>query len=135
MTPPVGGALSDIAKKISETRFTLQTDDAADGRRLLGSLSSEMGDFILPRINRAPAPFLIAVGGSTGAGKSTLVNSLIGRTVSPAGVRRPTTANPIVIHNPADAKHFETATFLADLPRSSDPETTSPALVLIPDAD
>ena len=134
VTPPVGGALSDIAKKISETRFTLQTDDAADGRRLLGSLSSEMDDFILPRINRAPAPFLIAVGGSTGAGKSTLVNSLIGRTVSPAGVRRPTTANPIVIHNPADAKHFETATFLGDLPRRPAPETPPPAPVLLPDA-
>lgn len=135
VTPPVGGALADIAKRISETRFTLQTDDAAEGRRLLGSLSAEMTDFILPRINRAPAPFLIAVGGSTGAGKSTLVNSLIGRAVSPAGVRRPTTANPIVIHNPADAKHFEAQTFLADLPRSTDPASPTPALVLIPDAD
>lgn len=135
VTPPVGGALSDIAKKLSETRFTLQTEDATAGRRLLSSLTSEMDDFILPRINRAPAPFLIAVGGSTGAGKSTLVNSLVGRTVSPAGVRRPTTANPIVIHNPADAKHFEAQTFLGDLPRSSDPESTAPALVLVPDAD
>ncbi|MBR7512766.1 hypothetical protein KC219_21650, partial [Mycobacterium tuberculosis] len=55
VTPPVGGALSDIAKKISETRFTLQTDDAADGRRLLGSLSSATGDGPLPRRARARA--------------------------------------------------------------------------------
>ena len=32
------------------------------------------------------APLLMVVGGSTGAGKSTLVNSLVGAPVSPAGV-------------------------------------------------
>jgi septin family protein len=71
------------------------------------ALTVELNDYVLPRINRSRTPFLIAVGGSTGAGKSTLVNSLVGRTVSPAGVRRPTTGNPVVIHNPADAKFFD----------------------------
>lgn len=133
VTPPVGGALSDIAKRISETRFTMQTDDSAEGRELHRKLSSELTDYLLPRINRTRTPFLIAVGGSTGAGKSTLVNSLVGRSVSPAGVRRPTTGNPVVVHNPADAKFFESQSFLSDLPRSSDPESPTPAVVLISD--
>ncbi|GAA1872333.1 dynamin family protein [Brevibacterium marinum] len=133
VTPPVGGALSDIAKRVSETRFTLQTDDSADGRELHRQLSSELTDYLLPRINRTPAPFMIAVGGSTGAGKSTLVNSLVGRSVSPSGVRRPTTGNPIVIHNPADSKFFESQSFLSDLPRSSTSEATTPSVVLTPD--
>ena len=133
VTQPVGGALSDIAKRVSETRFTMQTDDSAAGRELHRQLSSELTDYLLPRINRTLTPFMIAVGGSTGAGKSTLVNSLVGRSVSPAGVRRPTTSNPIVVHNPADAKFFESQAFLGDLPRSSDPASPTAAVVLIAD--
>jgi energy-coupling factor transporter ATP-binding protein EcfA2 len=133
VTPPVGQALNDIVKRVSETRFTLRTDDFEDGRAALTALTAELNDYVLPRINRARTPFLIAVGGSTGAGKSTLVNSLVGRAVSPAGVRRPTTGNPVVIHNPADAKYFDAEHYLPDLPRSSDPESTTPGVVLIAD--
>ena len=48
------------------------------------------------------APLLMVVGGSTGAGKSTLVNSLVGADVSPAGVLRPTTRAPVLVCHPAD---------------------------------
>lgn len=133
MTPPVGQALSDIAKRVSETRFTLQTPDATEGRTLHQQVSSELSDYVMPRISRTQTPFLIAIGGSTGAGKSTLVNSLVGKSVSPAGVRRPTTGNPIVVHNPADAKFFESQNFLSDLPRTTDPEAQDASLVLIAD--
>ncbi|WP_216630057.1 dynamin family protein [Brevibacterium renqingii] len=133
VTPPIGQALNDIVKRVSETRFTLRTEDFEAGRAAHSALSAELNDYVLPRINRARTPFLIAVGGSTGAGKSTLVNSLVGRTVSPTGVRRPTTGNPVVIHNPADAKHFEPDHYLPDLPRSTDPESPTPGVVLIAD--
>ncbi len=131
VTPPVGQALSEIAKRVSETRFPMQTEDSPEGRRLHRQLSSELTDYLLPRTNRARIPFMIAVGGSTGAGKSTLVNSLVGRPISPAGVRRPTTGNPIVVHNPADTGYFESANFLADLPRSTDHASDEPAVILI----
>lgn len=134
VAPPVGGVLSDIAQRVSEARFPLQTEDSERGRALHSALTSELGDYLLPRINRARTPFLIAVGGSTGAGKSTLVNSLVGRTVSPSGVRRPTTANPVVVHNPADAKYFESEHFLADLPRGTAADASgAPAVVLVAD--
>ena len=48
------------------------------------------------------APLLAVVGGSTGAGKSTLVNTLVGADVSPAGVLRPTTRSPVLVCAPAD---------------------------------
>lgn len=133
VTPPVGQALNDIIKRVSETRFALQTENSSAGQAAHSALSSELNDFVLPRTNRTRTPFLIAVGGSTGAGKSTLVNSLVGRTVSPSGVRRPTTGNPVVVHHPTDAKYFESTHFLPDLPRSSDAASQTPGVVLITD--
>ena len=48
------------------------------------------------------SPLRVVVGGPTGVGKSTLVNSLVGRPVSEVGVLRPTTRVPIVVHHPDD---------------------------------
>ena len=53
------------------------------------------------------APLLMVVGGSTGAGKSTLVNSLVGAQVSAAGVLRPTTRAPVLVCHPDDVRWFE----------------------------
>jgi hypothetical protein len=46
------------------------------------------------------------VGGPTGAGKSTIVNSMVRAPVSPAGVLRPTTRTPVVVCNPVDGPWF-----------------------------
>lgn len=47
-------------------------------------------------------PLLVVVGGPTGAGKSTLVNSVLGQVVSDVAVLRPTTRVPVLVHHPAD---------------------------------
>jgi energy-coupling factor transporter ATP-binding protein EcfA2 len=57
------------------------------------------------------------VGGSTGAGKSTLVNSLVGSVVTESGVLRPTTRSPVLVHNPADAAWFGADRLLPELER------------------
>jgi GTPase SAR1 family protein len=49
-------------------------------------------------------PLLVVVGGPTGVGKSTLVNSLLGRAVSDVRVLRPTTRVPVLVHHPDDAQ-------------------------------
>jgi len=66
-----------------------------------------LDDYILPRYRSLDAPLLAVVGGSTGAGKSTLVNALVGHAVTRAGAIRPTTRQPILLHHPADAGWFE----------------------------
>ena len=78
------------------------------------------------------APLLTVVGGSTGAGKSTLVNSLVGTRVTEPGVLRPTTRSPVLVHNPDDAHWFGQDRILPDLERTDRPTGDPAALQLVP---
>jgi hypothetical protein len=83
---------------------------AAPGRdgavRAVRSVVDQIDDYLLPRLRDLDAPLLAVVGGSTGAGKSTLVNSLLGEQVTTAGVLRPTTRTPVLVCAPADRATF-----------------------------
>ena len=60
------------------------------------------------------------LGGSTGAGKSTITNSLVGTEVTQAGVLRPTTRAPVLVCHPDDQSWFLDDTgVLGGLPRST----------------
>ena len=78
---------------------------------------AQLEDYILPRYRSLDAPLLAVVGGSTGAGKSTLVNGLVGHAVTRAGAIRPTTRQPILLHHPADGRWFEDQRVLPSLSR------------------
>ena len=60
-------------------------------------------DFLLPRARDASAPLIVVILGSTGSGKSSLFNGLVGRAMSPSGVLRPTTRRPLAVVHPDDA--------------------------------
>lgn len=87
--------------------LTLEADGVAQARRLRASLTGQIRDHVLPRLQDADVPAVVVVGGSTGAGKSTLVNSVLGTEVSVAGVLRPTTRTPVLVVNPEDAEAFQ----------------------------
>jgi hypothetical protein len=78
------------------------------------------------------APLLAVVGGSTGAGKSTLVNSLVGSRVTQPGVLRPTTRSPVLVHHPSDAQWFGQDRLLPELERVSRSTNDPEALQLVP---
>jgi len=110
--------LTRLGAELERVDMGLEVPDAPDARRLRGELTGQIGDYLLPRLRQMDAPLLLVVGGSTGAGKSTLVNSLVGHEVSPAGVLRPTTRAPVLVCHPADARWFETERVLPGLNRT-----------------
>ncbi|GAB2617769.1 dynamin family protein [Nocardioides ginkgobilobae] len=77
----------------------------------------QLEDYVIPRVMTVDAPLLAVVGGSTGAGKSTLVNSLVGHRVTASGVLRPTTRSPVLVHHPDDGHWFGQDRLLPDLRR------------------
>jgi tRNA U34 5-carboxymethylaminomethyl modifying GTPase MnmE/TrmE len=89
-------SLRELRTATADLSLNLQTPGAAPARALRDELVAQLEDYLIPRLEQQDAPLLVVVGGSTGAGKSTLVNALVGHEVSAAGVLRPTTRSPVL---------------------------------------
>ena len=109
--------LERVRGELVSLALPLELPGAAEARRTAGHALGQLDDYILPRYRSLDAPLLAVVGGSTGAGKSTLVNALAGRPVTRAGAIRPTTRQPILLHHPADAAWFTSTRVLPTLAR------------------
>jgi len=101
---PLLDAVADLRRDVDRTRLPLQLRGYRAAERLRRRLLDQLDDHLLPRLRELSAPAVVVVAGSTGAGKSTLVNSLLGQEVSAAGVLRPTTREPVLAHHPADGE-------------------------------
>ncbi|MEU6072416.1 GTPase domain-containing protein [Micromonospora sp. NPDC047074] len=124
-------ALAGLRAAIGAARFPLTLPSAEPARHASGRLTDQLDDYLLPRLRRLDAPLLVVVGGSTGAGKSTLVNSLVQARVSAAGVLRPTTRSPVLVCNPADSGWFRQGELLPGLTRTTEPSEDSRTLQLV----
>lgn len=106
----------------------------ADGMRMQArALVRQVDDYLVPRLSQLDAPMVVVVGGPTGAGKSTLVNSIVRRPVSPAGVLRPTTRAPVLVCHPDEIGWYDGSALLPTLPRADTgggpSQTGGPAVV------
>src|SRR3954471_11630120 len=117
-----------LRKEVANLQLSLEVDGVATAREQREALLTQLDDYLLPRLRRLDAPLLAVVGGSTGAGKSTLVNSIARREVTRSGVLRPTTRSPVLVHHPYDSGAFLSQRVLPSLARvtSEAPEPAQP---------
>ena len=106
-----------LRDEIEQATLPLDLPETMAARTNRARLLAQLDDYLLPRLHSLDAPLLAVVGGSTGAGKSTLVNSLIGREVTTPGVLRPTTRSPVLIHHLAESAWFSDQRILPSLAR------------------
>lgn len=93
----------DLRRDVADVRLPLAIDGASESDASRRRLLTQLDEHLLPRLRELSSPAIVVIAGSTGAGKSTLYNSLLGEEVSQAGVLRPTTREPVLAFNPLDA--------------------------------
>jgi energy-coupling factor transporter ATP-binding protein EcfA2 len=129
------GVLVRLREALVGTELPLEVSEVESARRTRRELIDQLEDYVLPRLLQIDAPLLAVVGGSTGAGKSTLVNSLVGQRVSEPGVLRPTTRSPVLVHHPTDAGWFDQSRILPELARTTGSPGGVGTLHLVPTAN
>jgi hypothetical protein len=114
--PALIAPLKDLAAALDRLTFHLAEDErySALRDRVVADIQGHMA-----RLQDWEAPLLVVLGGGTGAGKSTVTNSLVGRVVTATGVVRPTTTNPTLVTHPSDREAFTGERVLPDLPRAT----------------
>ncbi|NHC22408.1 ABC transporter [Nocardioides sp. IC4_145] len=124
-------ALVQLRSALQAAALPLDLPGAEEQRSARQEMVDQLEDYVIPRLMTIDAPLLTVVGGSTGAGKSTLVNSLVGTRVTTPGVLRPTTRSPVLVHHPEDAEWFGQDRLLPDLERVHHSTNAPDALQLV----
>jgi len=90
---------------LADRRFAFPTANPAAEARTR-QLHDHLEGFVLPRLADLDAPLLVLLLGPTGAGKSSLLNTIAGAEVSKAGVLRPTTKDAVLYTSESDSKRI-----------------------------
>ncbi|MEO3811887.1 dynamin family protein [Sphaerisporangium sp. B11E5] len=117
----LSAALAGLKNSVTGLRLGLEVPGVAEARKAQAEILAQLENYVIPRVHMSTAPALIAVVGSTGAGKSTLVNTLAAAKVSLTGVRRPTTGTPVLVCHPDDRDWFTKGDVLGDMVRVDRP--------------
>ncbi|MGK5556321.1 AAA family ATPase [Actinomadura kijaniata] len=114
-------ALTSLREQLGAFEFVLDVPGVEEAREARDELRNQLVDYVLPRVQASGKPMLVVLGGSTGAGKSTLVNTLVGARVSATGVLRPTTSSPILVCHPDHVDWFMEGPLLPGMGRVRGP--------------
>ena len=110
-------AAEALRGELAAASFPLPVPGRDEAHATAVAAVAQLDDYVLARLADLDAPALIVVGGSTGAGKSTLVNSILGESVTRPGVLRPTTRAPVLVHHPRERDRFSSDRVLPALAR------------------
>ena len=91
------GSAEALGRLATALRRRASSAPAEERRTRAESLRRHVEDYLQPRAADLDAPLLVVIMGSTSSGKSSLLNALVGRKLSPSGVLRPTTRRPVAI--------------------------------------
>ncbi|MDY5589664.1 MAG: dynamin family protein [Arcanobacterium sp.] len=110
-------ALEQLQAALAQVHFPFELPTGESGAAAVQRVSQQLANYVIPRFAALDAPLLAVVGGSTGAGKSTLVNSLVGHVVAKASAIRPTTRRPTLVYAPSDEQWFDSTRVLPHVAR------------------
>ena len=100
-------ALTDTRRVVSSVELPLPTGREAEANALVAQMIDQLDHHLIPRVREESSPAIVIVGGPTGAGKSTVVNALLGEELTASGVLRPTTKVPHLFYHPLDGAVLE----------------------------
>ena len=92
-----------IASLADRRAALLRKDEASGAKDRARQLRDHVRAYLVPRVRALESPLLVVLLGPTGAGKSTLMNTLARGTVSRTGVLRPTTRAAVLLATDSDA--------------------------------
>lgn len=115
----MGTALATLHALLLALPRGIPVPSASNAGAIRRGLVDQIHDYLLPRLANLDAPVLVGIGGSTGAGKSTIANSLVGENVTETGLLRPTTRTPVLACHPDDVPWFLEGGVLPDLTRAT----------------
>src|SRR5947209_2192983 len=96
---------AQLIARLAERRWDLLAeDDDAGARDRARQLREHVRTYVLPRVAAVELPLIVVLLGPTGAGKSTLMNTLARAPISRTGVLRPTTREAVLLATDADAE-------------------------------
>jgi energy-coupling factor transporter ATP-binding protein EcfA2 len=132
-------ALVDRLDALAERRVATRPRSEAAATRAT-RLADHLAGHVRVRAASLDAPLLVVLVGPTGAGKSTVFNTIAGRAASETGVLRPTTRVAVVLLHPEDREGLAQGTFARIPPsliRFVEDATIERGLVLVdaPDID
>jgi hypothetical protein len=99
-------SLDALGEQVEGFDFDLPSAHRAHRIELRDEIVLSIRGYLIPRLGDLDGEIVAVVVGSTGSGKSTLVNTLAGEMISPTSAVRPTTTVPVVWCHPDHADSY-----------------------------